>query len=98
MQREELSAAWKLAYTDALTGVKSNLAFSDEEKETLMNEFPNDHQKRIERLSEYMASTGKIYKNHLATIRSWARRDKQKTQSGKAYDHDNYRFAPGESL
>lgn len=33
MQREELSAAWKLAYTDALTGVKSKLAFSERENE-----------------------------------------------------------------
>ena len=46
----------------------------------MKSEFPNDYQSRIERLSEYMASTGKIYKNHLATIRSWARRDGQKPQ------------------
>jgi hypothetical protein len=25
-----------------------------------------------------MASTGKSYKNHLATIRNWARKDKEK--------------------
>ena len=33
---------------------------------------------RVERLSEYMASTGRSYKNHLATIRSWAKREKPK--------------------
>lgn len=32
-QREELSVAWKLAYTDALTGVKSKLAFAETERE-----------------------------------------------------------------
>ena len=38
-------------------------------------EFPHDYSARIERLSEYIASTGKKYKNHLATIRNWARND-----------------------
>ncbi|MBR3403016.1 MAG: helix-turn-helix domain-containing protein, partial [Parasporobacterium sp.] len=71
---------------------------SDEEMEKMKNEFPNDYQSRIERLSEYMASTGKIYKNHLATIRSWARRDGQKPQEKKTYDHGNYQFSAGESL
>ena len=54
--------------------------------------------KRIERLSEYMASTGRIYKNHLATIRSWAKRDEEKARPAKQYDHGNYQFAAGESL
>ena len=66
-----------------------------------MKEYPNDYQKRIERLSEYMASTGRIYKSHLATIRSWAKRDEEKAQIGKTakqYDHGNYQFASGDSL
>ena len=66
-----------------------------------MREFPNDYQRRIERLSEYMASTGRIYKSHLATIRSWAKRDEEKASAGKntkQYDHGNYQFAAGESL
>ena len=45
--------------------------------EKLKSEFPTDWQERIDRLSEYIASTGKSYKNHLATIRIWARKDKQ---------------------
>jgi hypothetical protein len=45
-----------------------------------------------------MASTGKIYKNHLATMRSWAKRDSQKSQENKTYDHGNYQFAAGDSL
>ena len=43
----------------------------------LETEFPNDYQERIERLSEYIASTGKKYKNHLATIRAWSRKEQQ---------------------
>ena len=52
-----------------------NVLLSDEEYEKLQEEFPNDYKERIERLSEYIASTGKSYKNYLATIRSWARKD-----------------------
>jgi predicted phage replisome organizer len=58
-------------------GEYSNVLLSDEDMEKLKAEFPNDYQERIERLSEYMASSGKTYKNHLATIRNWARKDKK---------------------
>ena len=53
---------------------------SDNDLEKLKSEYPNDYEKRIERLSEYIASTGKSYKNHLATIRSWAKKDKPENQ------------------
>lgn len=79
-------------------GQYQNVLLSDEEVEKLMNEFPNDYQNRIERLSEYMASTGKVYKNHLATMRSWAKRDNRKSQESKSYDHGNYQFSAGDSL
>lgn len=35
----------------------------------------SDYEERIERLSSYVASTGKKYKSHYATIRNWARKD-----------------------
>lgn len=63
-------------------GEYKNVLLSDEDMTKLMNEFPLDWKGRIERLSEYMASTGKGYKNHLATIRNWAKRDNQ-NQAGK---------------
>ena len=56
-------------------GLYENVLFTDEEYEKLQEEFPHDFTERIERLSEYIASTGKKYKSHLATIRSWARKD-----------------------
>lgn len=62
-------------------GAYQNVFLSDEEYEKLRNEFPHDHSERIERLSEYIASTGKSYKNHLATIRSWARKDADKRKA-----------------
>lgn len=56
-------------------GEYKNVLLTDEEMEKLKTEF-SDWQDRIERLSSYMASTGKPYKNHLATIRNWAKKDK----------------------
>lgn len=65
-------------------GEYKNVLLSDEQMEKLKTEFPNDYQERIERLSEYCASTGKTYKNYLATIRNWAKKDNQpkKVSSG----------------
>ena len=64
-------------------GEYSNVLLSDSDLAKLKSEFPNDWEERIERLSAYMASTGKGYKNHLATIRNWARRDSE-SQSKRA--------------
>ena len=57
-------------------GRYKNVLLTDEDLDKLKSEFPHDWGDRLERLSEYMASTGKSYKNHLATIRNWAKRDK----------------------
>lgn len=57
-------------------GEYSNVLLTDSDVQKLQAEFPTDWEERIERLSSYMASTGKSYKNHLATIRNWARRDR----------------------
>lgn len=60
-------------------GLYSNVLLSDEDMQKLQAEFPTDWKQRIDRLSEYIASKGKSYSNHLATIRSWARRDKEQS-------------------
>jgi hypothetical protein len=59
-------------------GEYKNVLLTDEEYEKLQDEFPNDYEERIERLSSYIASKGAKYKNHLATIRNWARKDREK--------------------
>lgn len=64
-------------------GMYKNVLLSDEEYQKLQEEFPHDYTERIERLSEYIASTGKKYKSHLATIRSWARKDTGAKQSNR---------------
>lgn len=69
-------------------GEYQNVLLSDAELSKLQAEFPHDWQKRIDRLSEYMVSTGKSYKSHLITIRSWARREKPAVKTG--YSHERY--------
>lgn len=74
-------------------GEYKNVLLSDEELEKLKKEFPTDWKERIERLSEYCASTGKVYKNYLATIRNWAKRDnKDKPKTNKP----DYVYVPEE--
>lgn len=56
-------------------GLYSNVLLSDEDVEALQAEFPADWEKRIDALSTYMETKGAKYKNHLAVIRNWARRE-----------------------
>ncbi len=66
-------------------GLYEQVLLTDEDYEKLKAEFPHDYSERIARLDEYIASTGKKYKNHLATIRNWARKDKpQQKQANKS--------------
>lgn len=69
-------------------GSYKNVLFTDEEYAKLQAEYPADYSERIERLSEYIASTGKSYKSHLATIRSWARKDGAKAGAMPSYGGD----------
>ena len=69
-------------------GQYQNVLLSDEDMAKLQAECPTDWQERIERLSEYMASKGAKYKDHLATIRAWKRKEGQsppiRPQTGQA--------------
>lgn len=74
-------------------GQYGNVLLSDADIQALQTEFPDDYQERIEQLSAYVASSGKVYKNHLATLRNWARRDAEKKASasgGKQTRFQNY--------
>ena len=52
-------------------GSYQNVFLSTEELISLQREVPH-YPEYIEKLSSYMASSGKLYSNHAATIRSWA--------------------------
>lgn len=55
-------------------GEYKNVLLSDEEAQKLKDLLPN-MEEMVERLSEYIASTGKKYKSHYATLRAWNRRE-----------------------
>ena len=60
-------------------GRYQNVFLTDEELADLQASFPSVWEQYIEKLSEYMASTGKRYQSHAATIRRWAGEDAKKT-------------------
>lgn len=70
-------------------GEYKNVLLSDSDIEKLKKEFPIDWEERIENLSGYMESHGKTYKNHLATIRCWAKRDEEKNASKRASSNES---------
>ena len=55
-----------------------NVFLCEKELSELQAELPTLWQEYIDRLSEYMASTGREYQNHAATIRRWAAEDSRK--------------------
>ena len=67
-------------------GEFKNVTLTDEEYRKLEQKFNNTLQTKIEALSGYMKSKGKSYKDHYATILTWARKDdnvKGGSNSGK---------------
>lgn len=70
-------------------GKFQNVFLSEKELEDIRQTIP-DWKDYIERLSGYMASTGKQYQNHAATIISWARQDhptsRQRNYESKEYE------------
>ena len=76
-------------------GQYENVLLSDDDVEKLKTEFP-DYRQRIERLSEYIASKGTKYKNHLATIRAWAKKDgKPNAEHGANHTEHDAEYAYG---
>lgn len=59
-------------------GEYKKVFLTDEQLQKLQIEFV-DWQDRIQRLDDYIESTGKKYSNHLATIRNWAKNDNKKS-------------------
>ena len=79
-------------------GRYNNVILTDKELQMLKDDFPADYLSMIEHLSEYMASYGKTYKNHLATMELWKKADmKEERKTGNGYSY-NGSFKEGDSL
>ena len=69
-------------------GTFQNVFLLEHELADLKKSVP-DWKEYIERLSSYMASTGRKYQNHAATIKSWALKDKPATRQ-RNYECKDY--------
>lgn len=69
-------------------GKFQNVFLSEKELEDIRQTIP-DWKDYIERLSGYMASTGKQYQNHAATIISWASQDHPASRQ-RNYESEEY--------
>ena len=80
----------------AAYGRYSNVFLSDTELAELQEELPGKWEFYIDRLSGYIASTGKKYRNHAATIRRWAADDTAKAAPKQGIP--DYTYKEGQSL
>lgn len=77
-------------------GEHGNVILLDREYKQLRELFPNDYRERVDRLSRYIATSGKKYVSHFATIVRWAKedeeREKKKTSTEKngSFDTDSF--------
>jgi len=80
-------------------GEFQNVLLSEKELEKLKERFPKDWSERIDNLSIYMRAKGKQYKDHYATILSWARKEQKEKEalpkpiepkSYKAFEVEDY--------
>ena len=76
-------------------GEFQNVFLSENELKALQGDFPSRWEEYISRLSSYMASSGRHYANHCATLRKWLDED-SRGKSTKTYTNEDY--SEGESL
>jgi len=70
--------------TYSIYGKYANVRLTDTDLVILKADYPNEYEGMIEHLSEYIASTGREYKNHLATMERWKRDDERKGKQSTA--------------
>lgn len=82
----------------AAYGKYKNVLLTKQEHDELKADFPTEYKDYIERLSQYIASSGKRYLSHAATIRYWITTDWAKTGKKKGGGLPDYSYKEGESL
>lgn len=73
-----------------------NVILSDAELDSLKSELPDKWEYYIDRLSVHIASSGKNYHSHAATIYKWAQEDTNKTMPKKGIP--DYSYSEEDSL
>ena len=93
--RERIKEKERLSYMSPSMafGHFHNVFLTEKQADTLRQTVP-DFEDYVERLSRYMASTGKKYADHAATILDWAARDQRMNEQAKR----DYSCREGESL
>ena len=82
--------------THTAYGKFCNVFLSDAELESLKSELPDKWEYYIDHLSAYIASSGRKYHNHAATIYKWAQEDIGKAAPKKGIS--DYSYSEGDSL
>ena len=82
--------------THAVYGKFHNVFLSDAELDSLKSELPDKWGYYIDRLSVHIASSGKQYRNHAATIYKWSQEDAGKTTPKKGMP--DYSYSEEDSL
>lgn len=80
----------------AAYGKFCNVILSDAELDSLKSELPDKWEYYIDRLSVHIASSGKNYHSHAATIYKWAQEDTNKTMPKKGIP--DYSYSEEDSL
>ena len=84
--------------TPAAYGRYNNVILTDTELSGLKTELPDKWEYYIDRLSCHIASTGKQYCSHAATIYKWAQEDTAKGKAAPKQGIPDYSCKEGESL
>ena len=82
----------------AAYGRYNNVILTDTELSGLKTELPDKWEYYIDRLSYHIASTGKQYHSHAATIYKWAQEDAAKGKAAPKQGIPDYSCKEGESL
>ena len=69
-------------------GHYQNVVLTERQQEKLEKDFPGRLERYIEKLSAYMAQTGKNYANHEAVLRRWLTEDRPAARAGTYTDED----------
>ena len=72
-------------------GEFENVLLTQQELDNLKQRYPKDYLDKIEHLSAYLASSGKVYNNHYAVLLQWLAEDLAKAQNGGGESNGNQR-------